>query len=500
MESTAWKGSPWLIGVALFITLAAIEFLLISPDHLLPVHDGLFHFLVAGNLSISSPWFNIPWLPYTVLGEQGPDHQWFWHLLISPFTWLEDRVLGLKLAIAFYFAAVPTAIYVFCVRQKIPWPLIWALLGVTAALVAQRYALLRTQNLAIIFILIAIVAILERRYLLLAATAFLYMLSYHGAIILLPISGLACLLFTWEQKRLVYLPLLVSFFGIVFGLVLNPWFPQTIEYLLFHTVYKMGNVLQAGVGQEWEPLGWLELFKQCWDSLVPLILVLPLFLISIKQNANISREVWLFIGLSIVFFVLYKFAWRFREYFVPLTVILAGLLLRECYTTIRPRSKYLLMSALIALCVVSGWRSFNEYQKTQLSPNDYFAFRGGYLQENANAGDVVFNTDWGDLPQMIWWTPETVYVTGLDAHYLAYENPELFKLWMQVGFTGLADGRDPITVLQKEFNARWVVISTFIFKYGHALELYNFLIQDSRAVLRATDRQGWLFELHPLAN
>lgn len=497
MQLGAWKGSTWLIGVALFVGLCLLEFLLIAPDHLLPVHDGLFHFLVAENISPSSPWFNIPWLPYTVLGAQGPDHQWFWHLLISPFTWFEDRVLGLKLAIAFYFAAVPTAIYCFCVRQKIPWPLLWALLGVTAALVAQRYALLRTQNLAVIFILLAITAILERRYILLGATAFAYMLSYHGAIILLPISGLACLIFTLQQRQLVFLPLLVSCIGILFGLVLNPWFPQTIEYLLFHTLYKMGNVLQAGVGQEWEPLSFVALLQQCWDSLLPLIILLALFIQQFRAKTKIPRELWLLLGLVIMFLVLYKFAWRFREYFVPICAVFCGLLLRETIDELQPKLKTLLLVVLIGLCMTSGWRSLNEYQKTQLSPNDYFALRGGYLQNHAGEGDVVFNTDWGDLPQMIWWAPQTVYVTGLDAHYLAYENPELFNLWMQVGFTGLPEGGDPIAVLQQEFDARWVVISTFIFKYGHALELYNFLIQDPRAVLRATDRQGWLFELKP---
>ena len=48
--------------------------------------DGYFHYTIASQLSISNPAQSIEALPFTVLGEQGPDHHWLIHWLQKPLT------------------------------------------------------------------------------------------------------------------------------------------------------------------------------------------------------------------------------------------------------------------------------------------------------------------------------------------------------------------------------------------------------------------------------
>ena len=203
-------------------------------------------------------------------------------------------------------------------------------------------------------------------------------------------------------------------------------------------------------------------------------------------------------GVSLFFLILYKFAWRFREYFVPFAVILCGLFYREWAPLVKKGSRIAVAGLLIIICLVTTYRSYQEYRSTLYQTSDYFQLRGDYLVKHGKPGDVVFNSDWGDFPQMLWHAPQVTYVTGLDAHYLAYGNRELFDWWMRIGFTKLAERHYAVNYLEEHFSARWVSISTFAFKYGHALELYNDLVRDPRARLRATDRQGWLFEIMSL--
>src|SRR5262245_44117222 len=62
--------------------------------------DGHFHLRVAQWIAHFGLWTDLPWLPLTVLGERGPDHQWLFHLSLVPYTWLGDQDTALAWAIA----------------------------------------------------------------------------------------------------------------------------------------------------------------------------------------------------------------------------------------------------------------------------------------------------------------------------------------------------------------------------------------------------------------
>ena len=124
----------------------------IFPTYYLPTHDGLFHFKMAELILNEGPWVDIRWLPLTVLGEHGTDHQWLWHVLITPFTLISSPEWGLKIAIVFMGALVPAVLCYIARTLRIPYAPAWAISAVVAgSMMPDRILMLRTQNLGIIF-------------------------------------------------------------------------------------------------------------------------------------------------------------------------------------------------------------------------------------------------------------------------------------------------------------------------------------------------------------
>src|ERR1044071_7893791 len=61
--------------------------------------DTLYHFRMASLvLQAWPPWVDVRWLPFTVLGADGPDHHWLWHVLLAPFALIADAEHAIVIA------------------------------------------------------------------------------------------------------------------------------------------------------------------------------------------------------------------------------------------------------------------------------------------------------------------------------------------------------------------------------------------------------------------
>ena len=51
--------------------------------------------------------------------------------------------------------------------------------------------------------------------------------------------------------------------------------------------------------------------------------------------------------------------------------------------------------------------------KGMAHPNFY---RGGveWLSQHADKGEIIFNTDWDDIPKLFFYNPDLAYISGLD--------------------------------------------------------------------------------------
>jgi hypothetical protein len=456
--------------------------------------DGHFHLRVAQWIAHFGLWTDIPWLPYTVLGERGPDHQWLWHLTLVPYTWISDEGAALAWATAGNAAMVP-AVLAFTMRMlRIPAAPVFVLLAVCASTyMPGRLLMLRAQNIAIVFMLLSIWAMARERYRTLLLLAFLFLASYHAAIVLVPIAVLGCAVHSALQKRAVAAPLLAVGAGLSLALLISPWFPRNIEFLLFHIFYKTaapvyGEHLSTLVGREWYPPLLQNLLFDSWPA--HLLLTAAVASLAVRayreQGWRPATETLLAVGVALLFLGLYWKAVRFTEYYVPLCALAAGLAARDAWP-----AAFLTRAgtvSLIAASAIFASVGLTQLGRFALMPRDYLAAVGERLNELGKPGEIVFNSSWGDFTALVWWADAFRYINGLDGHFLAYRDPGRLATWLALGAGAV---KDPTEVIAAGFGARFVVVS------AQHDSLARQLRESPRAVERVSSKDGWLFEIKP---
>jgi len=454
--------------------------------------DGHFHLRVAQWIAHFGLWTDLPWLPYTVLGEHGPDHQWLFHLSLVPYTWLGDQDAALAWATAGNAALVP-AILTFTMRMlRVPAAPVFALLAVTAGeYMPYRLLMLRAQNIAIVFMVLSVWAIAKKRYRVLLLLAFLFLESYHAAVVLFPIAALGCVVHSALQRRPVVAPLVAVGAGEALALLVSPWFPRNIEFILFHVLYKTANPLYGDqvsslIGNEWYPALWRNLLLDSWPAHV----LLAVSVASLALRAHRERawrppiETLLAVGVALLSLGLYWKAVRFGEYYIPFCALAAGLAVRDTWPAASlTRGR---IAALVAAAAVFASVGVAQLGRITLLPRDYLASVGERLNELGRPGELVFNSRWTDFSALVWWADTFGYVNGLDGHFLAYRDPARLALWLALG-AGMVE--DPVGVIARSFGARFVVVAP-----PHAA-LAQQLLKSPRVVERVASRDGWLFEI-----
>jgi hypothetical protein len=456
----------------------------------LPDFDGNYHLRVVQWLAHHGLWTDIPWLPFTVLGERGPDHHWLWHVALLPFAWLNDAQ-ALPWAAAFNGAAA-IAVIAFVMRLLgVPAAPLFAVLAVTAdGIMPMRLLMLRTQNAAVIYMVLAVWAIARRRDKTLGLLAFLFMESYHAGVIMAPISVIGAAARSMAERRVILAPVTAVGAGLALALLISPWFPRNVEYLMFHLFFKtphsiLGEHISALIGTEWYPPGWRRLLIEAW----PAHLMLGAACAALAwRRARVGTwlppaDTLIAVGIAFLSLALYWKAARFAEYYVPFAALAAGLAARDAGP---PRYGRRHAVALATWVVVAASVGVTGLQTTRLMPADHLAQVGERLNELGRPGDTVFNSSWSDLMALVWWADAFRYVNGLDGHYLAYRDPARFAIWLAAS-AGALD--NPAAAIAEAFDARFVVVAR-----QHE-RLAKQLMRSPSVRLRVTSPSGWLFEL-----
>jgi len=73
--------------------------------------------------------------------------------------------------------------------------------------------------------------------------------------------------------------------------------------------------------------------------------------------------------------------------------------------------------------------------------------------ENIPAGERIFNCNWDDFPKLFYYDTKHAYVFGLDPNYLYSQNPDLYKLLLDIT-SGKTEDAGPI--IREKFGARFI--------------------------------------------
>jgi hypothetical protein len=427
--------------------------------------DAQYHYKVARLIREHGPWVDISWLPYTILGEHGPDHQWLFHLLVAPLTLLGDDLRAVELASVIVAAAMPAALFLLFKRAGIAFPALFALAAVLASSATPaRYLALRAQDLAVVFMVAALFAMAWRRTVWVGIVAFLFTESYHGAVILALLLA-ADLGARWViERRVSTASITAAAIGVAAGLLLQPWFPDNVRYLLFHTVFKAAKGYPDLIGAEWLPIPLDQMLAESWPAHALLASGVAAFALARRAGLRTSGvDTLAACAVAAVTLAMYVFGWRFVEYYAPLAVTASALLWRDAlpFLSFTRARQVALGACLTALVATGAWRGTTRLEEhASLYPFERFAHAMRYVDEH-DPHPLVLNVNWADFQQMVYWSDHARFVAGLDGNYLLYGDLARFKAWYALAksrdTTGIAG--DVIATRAREvFGPCWVVI------------------------------------------
>ncbi len=468
----SWAVRLWpLLMLSVFVILLAI--IQYGTPHLAD-NDGYYHMKMGQLIREQGLHINFIWLPMSVLNAQAfYDHHLLYHVYLALFVGDGSPVAllnGAKSAAILMPAMAFTAIWWLLRSREVPWATAWAL-GLCAISEAFlfRMSVPRAQSASLLVLVLATHVLFTRRYVLLLPLGFIYVWLYNAfPLILALVAAEACAALVTE-RRINWRAPLYTIIGIALGLVINPYFPADITFIIHHLLPKIGQP-ETSVGNEWYPYETWRLVENSGASLT--LLVLGVFGLG-WSGRRFDRITLTSFLLMLLFGIMLLKARRFIEYFPPFALIFAALtvgpLLYEWYT----QRKTLAMSsdrfdqaavwfrrlipfgialALGTMLFLSISSSRETMSGTRQSAT--FAESSEWLRTNTPEGSMVFQTDWDDFPRLFFYNTHNVYLIGLDPTYMQIYDPELYADWVDMT-RGKVD--NPGASIRDRYGAQYVI-------------------------------------------
>jgi hypothetical protein len=455
--------------------------------------DGYYHIKWSRMLWESLRSHKFPptfiWLPLTTLAPQSyVDHHLLFHFFQIPFTWFGDLRLGAKISATIFASLALFSCYWFMVRHRIRY----SLLGLLALLACSapflyRLNMAKAPPFAIIYLIIGIHFLFQKKYWPLLPLSFVFTLTYDMFVLLI----LAALIWTavigWTERRFEWRPIVWVFAGATAGLVINPYFPRNLQLLFEHAKIKLtAGDFSTKVGQEWYPY---DSWEFLWNSVVACAAMVTGYLAFDPSDRKRAHHAAFFLLFATALMIMTARWRRIAEYWPPFAVIFCAFALqhwlqgtRSTLTRLstdildelqpfldRPQAGTAGESAtdmrdlwrtiaLAAVAVCLGVALFFNLRSTikeiaDSEPHDYYSAGSQWLRANLKPGEIVFNTDWDDFPRLFYYNPGNVYVSGLDPTYLYDKNRKLSDLYEDIT---LGKEEDPGPLIRDRFGARYV--------------------------------------------
>jgi hypothetical protein len=477
---------PLIQAILLFTIFAGLLAVVQYGTNALVGTDGYYHARMGLLIREEGlrPIFN--WLPLTILNADAfYDHHLLYHVYLALFAGVDPRVdggLALTQSIKLASIIMPTlaflAVWWLLRRQKVVWPSLWALglLAVSEAFL-YRMSMPRAQSASLLVLVLGLHWLLVGNYRFLIPLGFVYVWLYDG-FPLLPAMGFVYLIARFiTDRKLDWQAVAFPTVGIVLGLLINPYFPENINFTLNHLLPKI-TFSDTPVGNEWYPYETWSLVENSGFALAAFMLAV-LAIGWHKERINLST---LTVLLLTVFFGLMLFkSRRFVEYFPAFVLIFAALGISPLIQSwLADRARWAKAGPLIFLLVLALPLTTTIYlARESVSGSksaDLYADATRCLVQNGPDGSFVFQTDWDDFPRLFFYNPDMVYTIGLDPTYMELHNADLYNDWVD-----LTQGKSDQTgqIIREQFGGQYVFTDL-----GH------------EAFLRRAAEDPWLKEIY----
>lgn len=462
----AAHGAALATGVGLWGGMTALLVVVQFGTPALVGVDGYYHLRMA-ELIRAEDWLpEFRWLPLTILSPAAYyDHHFLYHLILAPFAWGDPAAGGAaRLALGGKIASVLIASLAFLavwvgLRRHVRWAAIWTLgLFALSEAFLYRMSMPHAQSASLLLLVIAFFLLVERRAVWLAPLGFAYVWLYDAFPLLLLVAASSLASDLILQRRMDARPILYAGLGIGLGLLVNPYFPRNLAFILQHLVPKLG---QPGipVGNEWYPYDTWALLTNSG----PAFAAIGVGIFSLgKREARLDRATLMALLLTAVFGALFLRARRFAEYSPPFSLVFLALAASPWlggWVDRRPELRRRLPLALaVFLALPLSWMTWQARQAVAGSaPLDRYGHAAAWLARHSRTGDLVFQTDWDDFPRLFFYNTTNRFTVGLDPTYLQLADEDLYEEWAAIT---RGEVERPSRAIGSRFGARFVFTDT----------------------------------------
>lgn len=465
--------------------------------------DGYYHIrwsqLLWEGLSSGRGIPSFEWLPLTVLNpEDYNDHHFLFHLLQIPFLWFLEPVMAAKVSAVVFATLAIFSVYWLLHRYRVKYPLIWFGAIMTCAnMFFYRMNMAKAPPLTIILTIAGIYMLFERRYIWLLPLMFVFVWTYS----LFPLLFIAALIWMaiigWNERRPEWQPVAYTFAGMVLGNVINPFFPNNLTLFYEHAVTKIrvASDFAVQVGNEWYSYTGMEIMTHFPVALIAMLVGYILF---VPRNGKLPEKATFFLVFVTILLAAQFRSKRFAEYFPPFAILFAAFSW-QAFTTrsavelpdefrrdiepfldaevdrgerlkdaVRQAAVWTLGIVLIVYFMVNmlGLQRFgidhgglmaiisaNEADERYRDAMEFATGTDSEGRENIPAGERIFNANWDDFPKLFFLNQKHSYVYGLDPNYLYSQDPDLYKLLLEIT-SGRTDEAGPL--IRERFGANYV--------------------------------------------
>ncbi|WP_420641664.1 hypothetical protein [Candidatus Leptofilum sp.] len=430
-------------------------------------NDGYYHMKMGYLIRTEGLTPDFPYLPYTILNEEAfYDHHLLYHLFLAIFATTDPALdgglaltQGAKLGSIIMPSLAFLAIWWLLREQKVPYAAVWAmgLFAVSEAFL-YRMSMPRAQSMSLLLLVLGLHWLLQGEYKRLLPLGFIFVWAYNAFPLLLVVGGTYAIAAFMLERRIAWQAVIYPAVGIGLGLLINPYFPQNIDFIVGHLLPKLGES-STPVGNEWSPYRTWTLVR---NSGVAFTAVLAGILAIGWREKRIEKPTLVALGLTVLFGYMLFESRRFVEYFPPFALIFFALsaapILQDWLAEWGRKRPYIPQLAPIALLLLLAYPLYITLTDARelladSKPADRYADATIWLHDNTPSGTMVFQTDWDDFTRLFFYNTNAVYTAGLDPTFMELEDEPLFDRWVDI-----TRGRveQPGAAIRDEFGASYI--------------------------------------------
>ena len=457
--------------------------------------DGYYHIRWSALL-----WENISgfkflpafeWLQLTILNNaEYADHHFLFHLLQIPFLWFFEPVMAAKVSAVVYGSLAIFSVYWLLYRYQVKYLLVWLLAILACANpFLYRMNMAKAPPLTIIYTVLGIYLLFERKYIWLMPLMFVFVWTYSLFPLLLIAAVIWFAIVYWNENILEWKAIAYPFAGMILGNVINPYFPNNIYLFIDHFIMKFRSEYEVAVGGEWYPYTSWQLVTHLTVALVAMLVGYILYK---KSDGKLPSKATFFLVFSTILLVWMFKSKRLAEYFPPIAILFAAftwtaytkkqtpILPEDFRRDIEPLldiedkdtgpqtvGDYFQLFAPWAIGVTLfcflvfniGGSKLGFGKETDLitsiqnnPADDKYEASMDWAKANIPKGDRIFNCNWDDFPKLFFLNTQNQYVWGLDPNYFYSMDPDLYDL-MKKATQGKLE--EPGPFIKEELEADW---------------------------------------------